>query len=112
MRRTWDTETAREMIADGVADQYVAAHVGATVYAIRIFRLREKYELTRNHRRYEITVPGKQRPNYKEELANYISRSAKKLGINDAEFKHWMFKTPEGIQHCMNMNRALRQVSD
>lgn len=112
MKRTWDTEIAREMIADGVADQYVANHVGATVYAIRIFRLREKFELTRNHRRYEITVPDKQRPNYKEELENYISKHAKMLGINESEFKHWMFKTPEGVQHCLNMNRALRQIRD
>lgn len=110
MKRTWDTATARTMIEDGVADKYVADHVGATVYAIRIFRLREKYETTRAHRRYEITVPDKQQPSYLNELNAYISKSAKKLGICDAEFKHWMFKTPAGFRHCMRMNRTLRDI--
>lgn len=112
-KRKWDIEEARRLLKSGLSDNQVAIRVNATQYAIRIFRLREKFSQTHVHRRYILSndttdegIP-KQRHDYRKELEDFITRKAAEAGITYDQYKKWLFHTKEGIEYCCWMNRQL-----
>ena len=106
--RTWDTKLATQLIDEKYTDAEVAAKVGTTKYAVRLYRIRTlriTYGPKNQQRSYYVSSC--RRLSYRDQLEAFIARKAAEWGMAYDDCKHWLFKTPEGVAYCDWMNNEI-----